>query len=165
VIKKVRGSAWPKRDKAGNVTGEVTRVIKFRPSIVGVYDSKGKLSGELDGKEVAGKTCEEINLWIHSEGGRGMAKQYMMAILGYNPNEGSDEAAFNEFLTESGSDLSTAYEENEAGDGYVMHLGDGWEQLFVGKNVRAHMEPQTREVEGRDPVTQQNYVRLSPVNA
>ena len=163
-IKNVRGSAWFKKDANGNPTGDITRVVKIRPEIVGVYDSKGKLKGETpEGKKVAGGTAEEINLWIHSEGGRRQSKRAMMAILGYNPDDQGDEKKFNEFLKKAKLDLGHKVEENETGDGLVMSLGDGW-KTFVGKNVRAHMEPETREVEGREPVIQQNYVRLSPVN-
>ena len=86
----VRGSAWPKRDKAGNTTGEVVKVIRIRPRIVGVYNSEGKLKSELDGKTIRDKSCENINLWLHSDGGREMAKRYMRAILGYNSAEDSD---------------------------------------------------------------------------
>jgi len=145
-------------------TGEVTRVIKFRPRIVGVYDSNGKLSTEQNGKSIKDMACEEINGWVHSDGGRTMTKKHMMAILGYNPNEETEEKQFNEFLKTSKADLSMKLEENEAGDGYVLRIGEGWDQLFKGKNVRVHMEPETRKVEGRDDVVQQNYVRISPVN-
>lgn len=161
----VRGSAWPKRDGAGNPTEDLTKVVRLRAKIVGVYDSAGKLKGEQDGRTIKGEPTEDINLWVHSSGGRKMAKGHMMAILGYNSRDAQDETKFNDFLKESKADLSTAVAENESGDGFVMTLGDGWEQLFVGKNVKAHMEPQTREIEGRDPVVQQNFTRLVPVNA
>jgi hypothetical protein len=163
-IKNVRGSAWPKKDLGGNPTGDIVKVVKLRPEVVGVYDSKGKLKSEgADGKNIAGATAEEINLWIHSDGGRRQAKKAMMSVLGYNPEDEAEEKKFNKFIKDNSLDLGHKVEENEAGDGYVMTLGEGWKML-VGKNVRAHMEPETRTVEGRDPVTSQNYVRLSPVN-
>jgi hypothetical protein len=163
-IKSVRGSAWPKTDKNGNPTGEITMVVRFRPEMVGAYDSKDKLSSKgPDGKDIKGGSCEDINLWIHSDGGRKMAKGYMMAVLGYNPRDGEQEKLFNKFLKDQKADLSASVEENDDGS-LSLKIGGGWEQLFVGKNVRAHMDEEIREIEGRDPVTQQNYVRLQPVN-
>ena len=160
----VRGSAWFKRDKAGNPTTDVTKVVKLRPCIVGVYNSNGKLLSEQDGKTIKDARCEEINFWIHSDGGRMMSKKQMMAICGYNSFDGKDEDKFNEFLKTSKLNLSSKIEESESGDGLVLVLGDGWEKLLVGKNVRANMEPETRKIEGRDDVVQQNYTRLSSVN-
>jgi hypothetical protein len=43
-VKSIRGQAWPKRDDNGNPTGDVTKVIRLRPVLVGIYDSKGKLA-------------------------------------------------------------------------------------------------------------------------
>lgn len=163
-IKGLRGSAWPKRDKAGNPTGDVTKVIRLRPEIVGAYDSKGKLKGELDGKEIKGTMTGEANLWIHSKGGREQAKRIMGAIAGYNMREPAEEEKFNQFLKKSGLDLSTAVEERDEGEGLTLKLGEGWEKLLVGKNVRVHMEPETYKAEGREPVEQQNFVSFSPVN-
>ena len=160
----VRGSAWPKRDKAGNTTGEVVKVIRFRPRIVGVYNSEGKLKTELNGKEIKDKACENISLWVHSEGGLGMSKRHMMAVLGYNSADEVEEKKFDRFLKDAGVDLSFRHEENEAGDGYVLHIGEGWEKLFVGKNVRVQMEPETRKQEGKEDRISQNFTRLSAVN-
>ena len=157
------GAAWEKRDKNNVPTGIVTQVVRFRPEMVGVYDSNGKLKKSLDGKEIVGLQCEDINLWVHSDGGRKMAKGYMMSVLGFNSREQEDERKFNKFLKDQKADLTWKLEQTEEGN-YTLSLGSGWEQLFTGKNVRAHMEEEVREVEGRDPVTQQNYVRLSPVN-
>ena len=160
----VRGSAWYKKDKAGNPTTEITKVVKLRPRIVGVYNSEGKLSSEQEGKTIKDGQCEEINLWLHSEGGLKMSKKQMMSVCGYNPNDEADEKKFNEWLKSAKLNLGTKVEENESGDGLVLTIGDGWEKLLVGKNVKANMEPETREVEGRDPIVQQNYTRLSSVN-
>lgn len=160
----VRGAAWPKTDKAGNTTGVVVERISFRPRIVGVYNSEGKLKSELNGKEIRDKGCEGIAIWLHSSGGREMGKRTMMAILGYNPQEEVEEKKFNKFLKDSGVDLGWKHEENEAGDGYVLTIGEGYEKLFVGKSVRVQMEPETRTVEGKEPRTSQNYMRISPVN-
>ena len=160
----IRGSAWYKRDKAGNPTTDITKVIKVRPRIVGVYNSEGKLSTVQDGKEIKDAQCGEINLWVHTEGGREMSKRQMMAVCGYNPFDEADERKFNEWLKSSKLNLGNKVEESESGDGLVLTIGDGWEKLLVGKNVKANMEPETRKVEGRDDILQQNYTRLSSVN-
>ncbi|KKL70665.1 hypothetical protein LCGC14_2102680 [marine sediment metagenome] len=160
----VRGSAWFKRDKAGNPTTDITKVVKLRPRIVGVYNSEGKLLTEQDGKVIKDLQCEEINLWVHTEGGRTMSKRQMMAVCGYNPFDEADEKKFNEFLKSSKLNLSSKVAENESGEGLVLAIGDGWKTLLVGKNVRVNMEPEVRKQEGRDDVTQQNYTRLSSVN-
>ncbi len=163
-ITKVRGSAWRKKDKAGNPTDVITKVVKLRPRIVGVYDSSGKLHSEQEGKDIKDSACEEINFWIHSEGGRMMSKRQMMSVCGYNPFDEADEKKFNEFLKTSKLDLTAKVTESESGDGFVLVLGDGWEKLLVGKNVRANMEPEIQKIEGRDDTTRQNYTRLSSVN-
>ena len=160
----VRGSAWYKRDKAGNPTTNITKVVKLRPRIVGVYNSDGKLLTEQDGKIIKDSQCEEINFWLHSEGGRKMSKSQMQSICGYNPFDEADEEKFNEFLKDSKLNLSSKVAENESGEGLILTIGDGWKTLLVGKNVRANMEPETRKQEGRDDVVQQNYTRLSSVN-
>lgn len=159
----IRGSAWPKTDDSGNATGVITKVVRFRNKMVGVYNSKGKLSTELDGKPIGGEAVEDLNLWVHSDGGRKMAKQSMMAILGYSPRDGQEEKKFNELLKKQKADLSTRLEEGEDGS-LSLVLGDGWKALFVGKNFRASLEEETREIPGRDPILQQNYQSISPVN-
>ena len=165
-IKAVRAAAWPQKDKAGNPTGEVTQVIALRPEVVGYIDSKGKLQDkDPDGKDVKGASCEEIQMWVRTIGGRKVGKKYMMAICGYNPEDEEEEKSFNGFLKASGLDLHIRMEEKDDGEGYTLSIGEGYEKLLVGKNVRANMEPETRPVEGRDPVTQQKFVRLSPVNS
>jgi hypothetical protein len=162
-IKSIRASAWAKTDRSGNPTGVITKVIRIRPEIVGVYNSEGKLKTELGKKNIKGAKCEDINIWLHSPGGREMGKGTMMAIAGYNPRDGEEEAAFDKFIAQQKLDLGWVTE--ETADGYVLTIGDGWETLLVGKNVRAHMDEETVEIEGREPRIQQNYVRLSPVNA
>jgi len=164
-IKSIRGSAWPKKDAGGNPTGEVTKVVKIRPTVVGVYDSKGKLKGEsTEGKKIAGGAAEEINLWLNSDGGRRQSKKVIMAIFGYINDSETEEKKFNEFLKKNKLDLGHKVVENDAGDAFVVTLGEGWKTL-IGKNVRAHMEPETYTPKsGGEPETQQNYVRLSPVN-
>lgn len=166
-IKAVRAAAWPQKNgKTGEPTGEVTQVIALRPEVVGYYDSKGKLQDVgPDGKEVKGASCEEIQGWVRSIGGRKVMKKYMMAICGYNPEDEEEEKAFNSMLKASGLDLHIRLEEKEDEEGFKLDIGEGYEKLLVGKNVRATMEPETRPVEGRDPVTQQKFNRLSPVNA
>ncbi len=159
----VRGAAWQKTDKHGNPM-HIVEKIALICKMVGVVDSKGKLKKEQDGKDIAGKPVEDFNLWTHSEGGRKSAKGSMMAILGYNPRELADEEKFIQFLKDNTPDLSFESKENEAGDGYVLILGDSWEQLFVGKNVRCSMEPGVRQREGADDVPQQEMGFLSPVN-
>lgn len=159
----IRGQAWMKTDRAGNALGVVEKVA-IKVQMVGVIDSKGKVSPEQDGKEIKGKACEDYNLWLHSPGGIKSAKKAMMAILGYNPMDDAEEKKFKKFLKDNTPDLSWESKENEAGDGYVLTLGDGWGQLFVGKNVRCGMEPGTREREGADPIEQQEMGFLSPVN-
>ena len=161
----VRGSAWPKRDSKGDPTSEVTEVIRFRPKMMGVIGSDGKLKTEHEGKDIAGQSVEDINLWVHTEGGLKQAKRIMMAVLGYNPEDDSEEDKFNKFLKDSGKDLTWSREEREDGEGYILTIGEGWVELFKGKAAKVHMEPQTREVEGRDPIVQQNFTRVIPVNA
>ena len=131
----------------------------------GVIDSAGDLQTEQEGKDIAGGSVEEIPLWLRTKGGRQMAKGHMMAILGYNSNEQTSEDEYMAFLKDSGSDVTVRTEEKEAGDGYTLVIGEGWESLFVGKNVKVHMEPETRSVEGADDIIQQNFTRLVPVNA
>lgn len=163
-IKRVRGQAWGKKDKAGNMTGEVTKVIKITPEIVGIYDSKGKLKKEKDGKPIAGLPTEEINLWVSSDGGRRMSKKQLMAIAGYNGDDVEDEKKFDKYVKDAGLDLSLKLEEGE--DSKLTYtIGEGYAKLLVGKNVRASMEPESRPVEGGEPILQQKYTRLSPVNA
>ena len=161
----VRGRAWPKRDQNNIPTGVITQVVSCRVKMVGFYGSDKKLkSVGPDGKEIKGESVEDINLWMHSDGGRKMAKQQMMAIAGYNHNDPNDEKKFNAFLKSSELNLSFNAEENEAGDGYVLNIGDGWATLLDGKNVRASLDQSTRAVEGKEDILQQEYKRLSPVN-
>lgn len=162
-ILRVRGRAWYKKDERGNYTKDITKVIALAPKLVGKYNSEGKLDPlELNDTE---RACEDINLWVHSDGGRKMSKQQMMAISGYNPNDPKEEDNFNDFLRSSQLDLSSKVEESEEDDTKLtLVIGEGWEKLLKGKNVRASMDKETRQIEGRDPVEQQNYVRLSPVN-
>lgn len=164
VIQRIRGSAWPKRDKSGEPTGEYTMVARLTPTIAGMYNSEGKLGQKLpDGGSLADSPeAEEINLWLHSKGGLKMAKQSLMAIFGYNPRDRSAEKDFNAWLVNSGIDLGFHLEERDD-EGMNLVLHDGWNQL-VGNTVRATMEPQIREVEGRDPVEQQNYISFAPLN-
>lgn len=159
-IERVRAQAWYKNDKQGNQSSDITKVIKLTPRVVGQYDSTGKL--DTTGK-AAGKPAEEISLWIHSEGARQMSKKHMMAISGYNPNEESDEKKFNEFLRSSGLDLKTSVEEGEDGK-LILKIGEGYEKLLKGKNVRGALDQETYQAEGKEPVIQQKYARLSPVN-
>lgn len=159
-IARVRGRAWFKKDKSGNPTSEITKVVALTPKIVGQYDSNGKLNTEKKDQD-----AEEINLWVHSDGGRKMAKKSMMAICGYNPDDKKEEDEFNKFLKTSGLQLGTPVEDGEEDGKLVLNLGEGWEKLLVGKNVRAHLDKETREQEGKEPIVQQNYVRLSPVNS
>lgn len=158
-IKRLRGQAWVKKDKQGNPTSDITEVIKLTPELVGKYNSDGSLD-----TSVAGQAAEEISLWIHSEGGRRMSKQQMMAIAGYNPQDEQEEKKFNQFMKDSKLDLSAKVEEDQDGK-MTLTIGEGWAKLLVGKNVRAAMEPEVRAVEGKEDVTQQKYSRLSPVNA
>lgn len=164
-VLRVRGQAWYKKDpKTGEQTREITKVIKIAPKLVGKYNSEGKLDplSELNDTE---RACEDISLWVHSDGGRKMSKQQMMAICGYNPNDPKEEDKFNEYLKSSGLDLSSKVEEVEGDEGKLtLVIGEGWEKLLKGKNVRAMMDKETRAVEGRDAVVQQVYNRLTPVN-
>lgn len=162
-IKKVRGQAWYKPDEHGNPTEVITTVVKARPEMVGVINSEGKLKSEQNKKKIAGSPCEEINFWLTSDGAKRMSKRQLMAVAGYNPDEEEDEAAFNDFVKKSKLDLSFRVEERDDGK-LDLIIGDGWGTLLIGKNVRSHMEPETRERSGMDAVTQQNYVRLYPVN-
>jgi hypothetical protein len=161
-IKSIRGQAWPKTDDSGNATGVITQKIALKPEMVGTFDSKGKLVGEQEGKVIKGIGCEDINFWMHSDGGKKMSKRQIMAILGYNPNNEQDEADFNAFIVKSKLDFSVKPVENDDGDGYVLVLGEGWNKL-VGQSVRSIMEPETRK-RGDEEVVQQNYKSLSPVN-
>ena len=163
-IKKVRGSAWPKKDKQGNPTGDITQVIRLRCEMQGVLDSKGKLQGKQDGKEIRGVTTEEANLWVHTDGGRKQAKKVMMAICGYNPEEQSDEDKFNAFLKKSGLDLSFKAIPKDDDSGYTLEIGEGWAALLEGKQVRCTMDEEIRKQEGREDSLQQNFVRFSPIN-
>lgn len=162
-ILRVRGRAWYKKDPQGNLTKEITKVVSLAPKMVGKYGSDGKLDTlELNDTE---RACEDINLWVHSDGGRKMSKQQMMAICGYNPQDPKEEDNFNDFLRTSQLDLSSKVEESEEDDGKLsLVIGEGWEKLLKGKNVRALMDKEIRKIEGRDDVEQQNYKQLSPVN-
>lgn len=164
-IKKVRGRAWEKKDKAGNPTGDVTKLIEIIPEMVGVYDSKGKLKTSQNGKEIKGQPCEPIPMWLTTQGALRMSKRSMMAICGYNPADETDEKKFDAFLKSASLDLKFNVVEREDGEGLTLEIGDGYEKLLVGKNVRASMEPEMRDREGADPVEQQRYTRLSPLGA
>lgn len=164
-IQKVRGVAWFKKDAQGQPTSDVTKAVRLTVKMVGVYDSKGKLKFEQDGKNIKDQPAEDLNLWVHSDGGKRQAKQRMMAIAGYTPDDQVQEKEFNDYLKNSKLDLSTVVEENEDGSGLVLNIGEGWEKLLVGKNVRASLDKESRTQEGKvEPIIQQNYVRLSPVN-
>lgn len=158
LIESVRGQAWD-QVKNGQETGTVVQVVKLRPKIKGVYDSKGKLQTEIDGVDIADQAAEEIALWIHSKGAMAMSKRAIMAILGYSEKEEED---FNEFLRTGSLDLSFEIEESE--DGYDVTLGSGWEQL-VGKLVGVHLDKQQVNIEGREPFEQQQYVRFFPAGS
>lgn len=162
-VKSVRGSAWAKTDKEGNPTGAVVRVVRFKTQVVGVYDSKNKLKTEQNGRTIKDLPADDINIWVHSEGGRRMGKKYMMAIIGFDPNEPAEETKFNEWLAKQGVDLSARLTENDDG-GYGLAIGDGWEALFVGKNVKASLDVGVSEREGQEPQERQEINYLVPVN-
>ena len=86
-----------------------------------------------------------------------------MAILGYNAFDKASVKKFNEFLKAQNVDLSFKPEEQEDGK-YVLKIGAGWEQLFVGKNVKTHMEPEIDNRKGKEATERQNYRAFYPVN-
>lgn len=158
-IERVRGQAWYKKDKAGNPTSEIVKVIKLVPKMVGQIDSKGQIDPKLAEKPVA-----EIQLYIHSEGARQMAKKQMMAIAGYNQDDEQDEKKFNEMLKQSGLDLKTSVEEDDEGK-LQLKIGEGYEKLLKGKHVRANMEKEMyTPPAGGEPEERQKYNRLTGVN-
>lgn len=158
-VKSVRGAAWQKTDDNGNpIPGAITRTVRVVPEMVGVQDSKGKLDTTDKGNPV-----EALDLWVHTEGGRRQAKQRMMAIFGYDPYDHEVEKEFNNFLKTSKLDMSVKLEEDDEGK-FTLKLGEGWEKL-VGKNFISHLEPETQEREGREPIIRQNFTRVLPVNS
>lgn len=151
-ITNIRGSAYIReRD------GATVKVVYLRPKMVGMYDSKGKLSPNgQDGSKIEGEDVEEIRFYLHSEGAMKMTKRQMMAILGYQRKE---EDKFNKWA--SSADLSFKVEETEDGNLSVT-LGKGWQEL-VGKRVRASLDVELYEPDGREPEEQQQFASLQPV--
>jgi hypothetical protein len=159
VIERVRGQAWYKKDEKGNPTSEIVKVIKLAPKMIGQIDSKGQIDGKL-----ADKPVSDIQLYIHSEGARTMAKKQMMAITGYNQDDEQDEKKFNEMLKQSGLDLKTSVEEDEEGK-LQLKIGEGYEKLLKGKHVRVNMEPEIYKQKGSDvEETRQKFNRLTGTN-
>lgn len=168
VIRRVRSAAWYKKDKSGNQTTDMSKVIRLAPEIVGRINSLGELETEYkdaEGRtiEIAGKPAGDINLWMATKGGQTMSKRVLMAICGFDPTDDEVEKQFNRELKESGLNLSIVTEEDDEGKLQFI-IGDGYEKMLVNKHVRCHMEPRTREEEGRDPIVEQDYRRFWPVN-
>jgi hypothetical protein len=102
----------------------VKRIVAFERTNADGKQSYGtRLSVQVAEGEFAGKSVSPINLYYHSEGGRGYSKTQLIAIAGF-----SDEAAFNDWAR----DLDFGFD-TEAGT-----VGDGWSQL-IGKRVIAEI--------------------------
>ena len=97
--------------------------VQVNLEIVGLYDDEG----ELDTAK-KGKTVSPYKVWLHTEGGWGFAKPFMMAAGGYRRNE---EAKANEKLFQK-NDWTCVGELDAAAE--TFEVGSGWD-LLVGKVV------------------------------
>jgi hypothetical protein len=160
VLGKPRGSAY---DKSDDKTGKSTHVafVGVRPKIVGIFDSNGVLSTDVDGTDIEGQQVEEIRLYLHSQGAREFSKRIMMAIFGYE-GDAKGEAEYNEWVKTL--DLSFESEENEDGEGYTVTLGDGW-QLLEGKHVKSMMDKGSFKDRNDEVKERQDFNSFFPVNS
>jgi len=113
--------------KSGKVVDGVVKTnagVQFNLEMVGMYDDEGEL--QMDGYK--GKTVSPYKVWLHTEGGWGFAKPFMMATCGYRRNE---EAKANEKLFQK-NDWEFQGELDAAAETFT--LGAGWD-LPVGKLV------------------------------
>jgi len=97
--------------------------VQFNLELVGLYDDEG----ELDTAK-KGKTVSPYKVWLHTEGGWGFAKPFMMAACGYRRNE---ETKANEKLFQK-EDWNMQGELDAAEETFEM--GSGWD-LLVGNLV------------------------------
>lgn len=128
-----RYTSNPANDQASGLTtvpsGEyeliVKRIASFeRPNSKGDTAFGVRLSVQIAEGEFANKSISPINLYYHTEGGRGYSKTQLISIAGF-----TDEGAFNDWAR----DLDFGFD-SESGT-----VCDGWSQL-IGKRFVAEIE-------------------------
>ena len=129
--------------------------VQFNLEIVGFYDDEG----ELDTAK-KGKTVSPYKVWLHTEGGWGFAKPFMMAACGYHRK---DEAKANEKLFQK-NDWDMDGELNA--DAETFSLGKGWD-LPVGNLVDVSLKiSRTQSTSNPDEVYEnQEFGGWTPVEA
>jgi hypothetical protein len=89
------------------------------------------------------------NLYLHTEATAGMNKQFIMAVLGYNPRDNAAEQSYNE--EHANDDFAVNFES--------LELGQGWHQL-TGNRVIFDLDITINKQTG-DP--QQKVARMNPI--
>ena len=154
VTKRIPFHKTGKTDNQGNVN--INAGVQFNLEMVGIYDDEGDL--QTDG--LKGKTVSPYKVWLHTEGGWGFGKPFMMAACGYRRNE---EAKANEKLFQK-NDWEHQGELDAAAETFT--LGKGWD-LPVGNLVDVTLSIK-REPSKSDPdeiYENQEYTGWAPVAA
>lgn len=110
---------------------QVVNGTSVEKEVYGVSYSLRVRGGDLDGKTVP------LQFYLHTDGGFGMAKQFIMAACGY-PVTAADEARFNEEMAE----LTFGF------DTETSELDNGWKKP-VGAIIKAAVDqrPNPKNVE------------------
>jgi len=129
--------------------------VQYNLEIVGFYDDEG----ELDTAK-KGKTVSPYKVWLHTEGGWGFAKPFLMAAGGYRRNE---EAKANEkFFQKNDWNMQGELD----ADAETFEVGAGWD-LIVGNvvDVTLKIDRQPSKTDPDDIYENQEFSGWAPVAA
>lgn len=116
-----------------NRKGKTIAGVRFSLRMVGLYDAKGTLDREKEGKALSSYT-----VWVHTPGGLDFAKSFQMACLGFDLDHEED-------ANEAIKKLDWAVN-GEPVEGFEATCGDGYAQL-VGAIVDVTLNKSSREDE------------------
>lgn len=109
-------------------------------------------NGKVKKHDASGENISPHMLWVHTPKAYGMAKQFILAAMGYSIRD--EKKANSDFF--DGADFDFEVDDSNPDDVSIA-LGSAWENL-VGKSVRVTAD--VRQWEGRD---QQDYRTPMPV--
>jgi len=102
----------------------------------------------VEGPSYIGKTIPQ-QMYLHTGGSLDMSKRFAMAALGYNPNDPSAEAEFNEKFND--------VEQHFAIDTDSNFIGEVWNRI-AGTNVAATVKTAlSKPKDGSEPRMQNNF--------
>jgi hypothetical protein len=137
-------------------TGKVSAGCRFNVEMVGKLDKDGNVTDEF-----TGETVSQHRVYVHTEGGWGMAKQFILATLGYSRDE--EDKADKEYFANADLSVDEDDEGNATG-------GNSWEDV-VGKHVRATLDKrlyqgnEQQDFKGWYPATEKKGARKQPAAA